>query len=128
MAVPMFSAAMKTSVPPGVSRREKTVAGLMNRQFASHQVSLGRQNISVLPDARDLARALELAQALRNATFPAARQPELAGDVGLAERTVVLSAPAGPEFVLECYVRSKPCKRNNTATFIDLTRFQSEVE
>src|SRR5206468_2059122 len=42
---------------------EKTVADLMNRQFASHKVSLGGQDISVLPDARDLARALELAQA-----------------------------------------------------------------
>src|SRR5258705_8545634 len=43
--------------------REKTITDLMNRQFASHQVSLGGQNISVLPDARALARALELAQA-----------------------------------------------------------------
>jgi hypothetical protein len=43
--------------------REKTVACLMNRHFASYQVSLGGQNKSVLSDPRDLARALELAQA-----------------------------------------------------------------
>src|SRR5262245_17342824 len=42
--------------------RQKTVACLMNRHFAGNQVSLGWQNIPVLPDAGDLTRALELAQ------------------------------------------------------------------
>src|SRR4029077_1742863 len=41
-------------------RREKPVAGLMDRQFASYEVRLGREDIAVFADAGDLARALEL--------------------------------------------------------------------
>jgi hypothetical protein len=70
-------------------RREKTVAGLVNRQFASHQVSLGRQNISVLPDAGDLARTLELAQAFAQRNPSGAGQPKFARDINSVERPVI---------------------------------------
>src|SRR5947199_4218700 len=69
--------------------REKSVAGLMNRQFAGYQVSLSRQNISVLPDASDLARAFELAQALAQRDPPGARHAQLARDVELVERPII---------------------------------------
>ena len=46
--------------PARCFRCEKSIASLMNRQFAGYKVRLSRQNIPVLADARDCARALEL--------------------------------------------------------------------
>src|SRR5437773_4431026 len=69
--------------------REKSVAGLMNRQFAGYQVSLSRQNISVLSDASDLAGAFELAQALAQRNPPGGRHAHLARDFDLVERPII---------------------------------------
>jgi hypothetical protein len=86
----MFSAAMKTSGPPDVSG-EKSVADLMNRQFAGYEVGLSRKNISVLADARDLALALELTQCFPQCNSFTGSQAKFASDIGLVERPVIFS-------------------------------------
>ena len=40
---------------PRFFRREKTIAGWMDRQFAGYEVSLGRQYVAVFPDPGDLS-------------------------------------------------------------------------
>ena len=44
----------------------------MNRQFAGYQIRLGRQYVQILANARDFARAFELAQIVAQGdAFPA---------------------------------------------------------
>ena len=44
-------------------RDEKTVTGLMDRQFAGDKIRFSGQDVTILADARDFAGAFELAQA-----------------------------------------------------------------
>ena len=70
-------------------RREKAVAGRMNRQFSSYEIRLGGKNISVLADACDLARALELTQYFPQCNPLAGGQVKFATDVDLVKRPVI---------------------------------------
>ena len=71
---------------------EKSVADLMNRQFAGYEIGLRRKNISVLADARDLARALELAQCFAQCNSSGAAESDFASDLSLVRRPVILRA------------------------------------
>src|SRR5437899_623597 len=77
--------------PARCFRYEKSVAGLMNRQFAGNQVRLSRKNKSILADARDFASALELTQDFPQCNPFAGGQAEFASDVNLVKRPIVFS-------------------------------------
>ena len=109
-------------------RREKSVAGLVNRQLASYQVSLGRQNISVLPDASDLARAFELAQALAQRDPHGARHAQLARDVELVERPIIFPRKQTQNLFSNVTSVQSHLSETIAAGFVHLLRFQPEVE
>src|SRR5436190_6219147 len=77
--------------PTGCFWCEKSVADLMNRQFAGYEVRLSRKHISVLADARDLTRALELTQGFPQCNSFTGSQAKFASDIGLVERPVIFS-------------------------------------
>src|SRR5437867_4474764 len=70
---------------------EKSVADLMNRQFAGYEVGLSRKNISVLADARDLAPALELTQGFPQCNSFTGSQAKFASDIGPVQWSVIFS-------------------------------------
>src|SRR5438045_8964407 len=61
----------------------------MNRQFSSYEIRLGGKNISILADACDLARALELTQYFPQCNPLAGGQVKFATDVDLVKRSVI---------------------------------------
>src|SRR6266852_2036994 len=72
-------------------RCQKSVAGLVDRQFTGHQIGLSRQDVAIFSDARDLAQAFELAQHFSQRDAFAAFQPEFARDLDLIEWPVIFS-------------------------------------
>src|ERR1700680_776811 len=68
---------------------EEAVAGLMDRQCAGDKIGFGRQNVTILANARDLAGAFQLTQNFAQGDSFAAGQIELARDVDLIEWPVV---------------------------------------
>jgi hypothetical protein len=75
----------------GCFRHEKSVARLMNRQFAGYEVRLSRQNVSVPANTRDLAGALELTQGFPQWNSFTGSQAKFASDIGLVGRPVIFS-------------------------------------
>src|SRR6266498_4043419 len=77
MAVPRFFA------------DQKSVSGLMNVELAGDQIGCGRQNVTIFPDPRDLARALEIAQRLVQTHAHAALPAERFRQFVLVQRPII---------------------------------------
>ena len=69
---------------------QKAVARLMDRQFSGDQISLRRQDVTILADPRDLARAFQLAQDLVETHPHSALASQLGRDLVLVEGPVIL--------------------------------------
>src|SRR6266480_2864074 len=89
MAVPVFSAAMKMSGSPGFSLIKKSISCLVNVELASDQIGCRRQNVAIFSDARDLARALEIAQRLVQTHAHAALPAERFRQFPLVQRPII---------------------------------------
>jgi hypothetical protein len=73
----------------GPFRREKRIARRMNRQFPGYQIGLSRQDISVLPDARDLTSAFEVAQSFAQYDSCPSAHTKFPRDLDLVQRPVI---------------------------------------
>ena len=71
---------------------EKTVTGLMDRQFASNKIGLGWQYITILPNARDFAVALQFTEDLIECHPYAALASQLFRQLALVERPIIFAS------------------------------------
>jgi hypothetical protein len=68
---------------------EKTVARWMKRQLPGYQVGLSREDVSILPDARDRSRTLEFTQRFAHGISLRAGRAKFSSDIGSVQRPVI---------------------------------------
>jgi hypothetical protein len=68
---------------------EETVARLVKRQFARDQISFSRKDVSIFPDADDLAGAFQLAQGMAKGHPLVAFERKLARDLSSIQWPII---------------------------------------
>ena len=71
---------------------QKTVTDLMDRQFAGDKIGLGWQYITILPNARDFAVALQFTEDLIECHPYAALASQLFRQLALVERPIIFAS------------------------------------
>ena len=93
------------SFSPGFFADEKTVTRLMHLQFPGDKVRRRRQHVTILADARDLARLLQFMQRLIQSHAHAALASEHLRQIHLRQRLILRRAQHRQDPLLQFFIR-----------------------
>jgi hypothetical protein len=72
-----------------VFRGEKRITSWMDGYLPGYQISLSRKDVSILPDARDLTSAFEVAQRFAQRDSRTAAHANFPSDLNLVQRPII---------------------------------------